>query len=122
MPHVLGNAINSKKGVSGNHTVITLSLMNPAQGTSIRDWHFTDEKVIRIGRAPDNEVVLLSSVVSRHHAELRWEEDQWQLFNLGANGTFIDGEQVVDQAKLTDGATIRLAASGPVIQVRINHS
>lgn len=102
--------------------MITLSLMNPAQGTSIRDWHFTDEKVIRIGRAPDNEVVLLSSVVSRHHAELRWEEDQWQLFNLGANGTFIDGEQVVNQAKLTDGATIRLAASGPIIQVRIAHS
>ncbi len=102
--------------------MITLSLMNPTQGTSIRDWHFTDEQVIRIGRAPDNEVVLLSSVVSRHHVELRRENGDWQLYSLGANGTFINGEQVVEQAKLTDGATIRLAASGPVIQVKIDNS
>ncbi len=102
--------------------MITLSLMNPTQGTSIRDWHFTDEQVIRIGRAPDNEVVLLSSVVSRHHVELRREGDHWQLYSLGANGTFLDGEQVVDQAKLTDGATIRLAVSGPVIRVKIDNS
>lgn len=100
--------------------MITLSLMNPAQGTSIRDWSFKDETVIRIGRAPDNEVVLLSSVVSRHHVELRRENNHWALFSLGANGTFIDGEQVTDQAKLLDGATIRLAASGPIIQVKID--
>ncbi|APB35033.1 serine/threonine kinase protein [Gloeomargarita lithophora Alchichica-D10] len=101
--------------------MITLSLMNPAQGTSIRDWSFTEETVIRIGRAPDNEVVLLSSVVSRHHVELRRERAHWEIFSLGANGTFIDGEQVTDQAKLMDGATIRLAASGPIIQVKIDH-
>ncbi|MEN9208524.1 MAG: FHA domain-containing protein [Gloeomargarita sp. GMQP_bins_120] len=104
----------------GKAAVITLSLMNPVQGTSIRDWCFKDEKVIRIGRAPDNEVVLLSSVVSRHHVELRHENGQWELLSLGANGTFIDGEPVTDKTKLVDGATIRLAASGPIIQVRID--
>lgn len=119
LPRTMGTL---NRALTGRLTVITLSLMNPAQGTSIRDWNFKDETVIRIGRAPDNEVVLLSSVVSRHHVELRWENNHWELFSLGANGTFIDGEPVTDQVKLMDGATIRLAASGPIIQVKIDNS
>lgn len=100
--------------------MITLSLLHPVQGTSIRDWAFPQEAVIRMGRAPDNEVVLLSSVVSRHHAELRLEGGLWSLVSLGANGTFLDGQQVTTQAKVTNGSTIRLAPSGPVIQVQIS--
>jgi pSer/pThr/pTyr-binding forkhead associated (FHA) protein len=57
-------------------------------------------------------------VVSRHHLEIRQVEAGWEVVNLGANGAYINGEAI---AKITvqDGMIIRLASSGPKIQIHI---
>jgi pSer/pThr/pTyr-binding forkhead associated (FHA) protein len=65
----------------------------------MQKWSFESEPVIRIGRVDDNHVVLFSSVVSRHHAELRRQPRYWEIVGLGANGTFINGEKIT-QAKI----------------------
>ncbi len=98
--------------------MITLTLLHPVQSTPVQSWSFEKENVIRIGRAVDNHVVLYSAVVSRHHVELRRTGPIWEVVNLGTNGTYLDGKRI-HQAPLTDGGTIRLARSGPNIQVRI---
>jgi pSer/pThr/pTyr-binding forkhead associated (FHA) protein len=78
------------------------------------------EDIIRIGRATDNHVILFSAVVSRHHAELRWSEASgWQLFNISPNGTYMDGE-AVKTLTVVDGMVIRLATSGPKIQIKVD--
>jgi pSer/pThr/pTyr-binding forkhead associated (FHA) protein len=78
------------------------------------------EDIIRIGRGTDNHVILFSAVVSRHHAELRWTEiDGWQLINISANGIYINGEAIKTVA-VADGMVIRLATSGPKIQITVN--
>ncbi|WP_306326784.1 FHA domain-containing protein [Streptomyces venezuelae] len=53
---------------------------------------------IRIGRAPDNDVVVPDLVVSRRHAELRAHPDgTYWIHDLGShNGTFLNGSPVVD--------------------------
>ncbi|SED94990.1 FHA modulated ABC efflux pump with fused ATPase and integral membrane subunits [Streptomyces sp. TLI_105] len=53
---------------------------------------------IRIGRAPDNDVVVSDLVVSRRHAELRAHPDgTYWIHDLGShNGTFLNGAPVVD--------------------------
>ncbi|WP_329625328.1 FHA domain-containing protein [Streptomyces sp. NBC_01255] len=53
---------------------------------------------IRIGRAPDNDVVVSDLVVSRRHAELRAKPDgTYWIHDLGShNGTFLNGRRVVD--------------------------
>ncbi|MEU0403720.1 FHA domain-containing protein [Streptomyces sp. NPDC006197] len=53
---------------------------------------------IRIGRAPDNDVVVADLVVSRQHAELRAHPDgTYWIHDLGShNGTFLNGAPVVD--------------------------
>ena len=95
---------------------IVLSLLN---SIPVQSWTFTSGDAIRIGRATDNQVILFSAVVSRHHAELRWDETSgWQLVNLSSNGTYIDGEAVVN-TKVIDGMTLRLATSGPKIQIKL---
>jgi eukaryotic-like serine/threonine-protein kinase len=99
--------------------VITLTLLHPVQSTPVQSWNFENEPVIRIGRAVDNHVVLYSAVVSRHHVELRRTGLLWEVVNLGTNGTYLDGKRV-HQAPLTDGGVIRLARSGPNIQVRFS--
>ena len=43
----------------------------PLQSTPLQSWKFADESIIRIGRALDNQFVLYSAVVSRHHVEVR---------------------------------------------------
>jgi len=77
--------------------------------------------VIRIGRSTDNHVILYSAVVSRHHVELRQlENNQWEIVSLGANGTYLDGKQI-SKVPVLDGVVIRLARSGPNIQIQIGN-
>jgi pSer/pThr/pTyr-binding forkhead associated (FHA) protein len=99
-------------------SVITLTLLHPGQSVPIQNWAFETESTIRIGRAADNEVVLLSSVVSRHHLEIRPNGTDWELVNLGANGTFINQKRI-SKILAVDGMIFRLAATGPQIQIHI---
>ena len=53
-------------------------------------------KVLRIGRADDNDVVVADLRVSRRHAELRRRPGgEWEIVDLGShNGTFLNGQQI----------------------------
>lgn len=99
--------------------MITLTLLHPVQSTPVQSWSFEQDPVIRIGRAVDNHVVLYSAVVSRYHVELRQTGTQWEVVNIGTNGTYLDGKRV-HQAPLADGNIMRLARSGPNIQIHID--
>jgi pSer/pThr/pTyr-binding forkhead associated (FHA) protein len=101
-------------------TVITLTLLHPSQATPLQHWQFgNDQSTILIGRALDNHVVLYSAVVSRRHLEIRRNDrDDWELENLGANGTFLNGKPIKKTA-VVNGMVVRLAASGPQIQIRL---
>ncbi len=99
-------------------SAIVLNLLN---SIPMQSWTFTSEEVIRIGRATDNNAILFSAVVSRHHAELRWSEiDGWQLVNMSPNGTYIDGEPI-KIVSVADGTILRLATSGPKIQIKLKN-
>jgi len=101
--------------------VITLTLLHPIQSIPVQSWTFEQESVIRIGRSTDNHVILYSAVVSRHHVELRRVDGHWEIINLGANGTYLDGKRIT-QVPVTDGVIVRLARSGPNIQIHIGSS
>lgn len=98
--------------------MITLTLLHPLQHIPVQTWVFDQEPVIRIGRSTDNHVVLYSAVVSRHHVEVRRSGSSWEIVSIGTNGTYLDGKRIT-QAPVIDGVIIRLARSGPNIQIRI---
>ncbi|HAT14922.1 MAG TPA: hypothetical protein DCS91_16310 [Microcoleaceae bacterium UBA11344] len=98
--------------------MIKLTLLHPLQSIPIRSWSFEDEQVIRIGRSTENQVVLFSAVVSRRHIELRRTGLTWELINLGANGTYLDGKPIA-KVPVVDGLIVHLAHSGPIIQINI---
>jgi ABC-type multidrug transport system ATPase subunit/ABC-type multidrug transport system permease subunit len=56
-------------------------------------------KALRIGRGPDNGLVLSDLNVSRHHAELRKSPaGSYEIVDLGShNGTFVNGQRVTSQ-------------------------
>jgi pSer/pThr/pTyr-binding forkhead associated (FHA) protein len=97
---------------------IVLTLLHPLQAVPVQSWTFDTNTPIRIGRSTNNDVVLYSAVVSRHHVEIAPRESGWELVNLGANGTYIDGKRVTKMS-IVDGTLMRLASSGPQIQIRI---
>lgn len=98
--------------------MITLSLLHPLNRTPLQHWTFEKESVIRIGRSTDNDVILYSAVVSRHHVELRPTDQGWDVVSIGTNGTYLDGKRIT-QVPAEDGIVIRLARSGPNIQIRL---
>lgn len=98
--------------------MITLCLLHLQKSTPVQCWSFKDELLIRIGRAVDNQVVLYSAVVSRHHVELRRVGNDWEFVNLSANGTYVKGERV-HSGLVVEGSIIRLALSGPQLLIHL---
>ncbi len=74
------------------------------------------EGVLRIGRAPDNDIVTQgqqSATVSLYHLEISGEGGRYRVRDVGStNGTYIDGEQVSD-AEVHPPSVIRLGSNGP---------
>src|SRR5690348_5674118 len=66
----------------------------------------------RIGRAPDNDLVLDDLIVSRYHAELRGTPDGgYEITDLGShNGTYVNGRRVSAQP-VTDRDTVGIGHS-----------
>ena len=66
-------------------------------------------KVMKIGRRPDNDIVVSDLGVSKQHAELRMSPTgRYQIIDLGShNGTFVNGTRV-NQAELKDNDIIAI--------------
>jgi ABC transport system ATP-binding/permease protein len=63
----------------------------------------------RIGRAPDNDIVIPDLLVSRHHAELRQSRSALEIVDLGSsNGVFLDGTLVQRRSVVHEGSIISI--------------
>ncbi len=61
-----------------------------------------------LGRDPANAIQIHDSEVSRHHAEIRLQEDRHLLVDLGSsNGTYVNGRRIT-QAELATGDHIQI--------------
>lgn len=99
--------------------MVTLTLLHPEASTPLREWNFQSQSTIRIGRSPDNDIILNDPLVSRHHLELKRMPSPsgslWQMVNQGTNGTFLNGV-LVSRGLVPDEALIRLAREGPMLK------
>lgn len=99
--------------------MLILTLLDAQGQASLKQWRFEREAVVRIGRAPDNQVVLDNDLISRYHLELRRVGTTgWQLLSRGTNGTFINGSRV-DQGDVVDGTRLQLAQGGPLLELQL---
>jgi len=58
------------------------------------EYDFRPGQTVKIGRSPDNTVIVPDPLVSREHAEIRWQTNGWILDDLGKGRTFVDGVAV----------------------------
>ena len=69
-----------------------------------------NEEITTMGRGLENTLVLDDKAVSRHHAKIVEENEGYTLFDLqSSTGTFLNGEQLQEQALLKSGDKIFLA-------------
>ena len=76
--------------------------------------HPVRDGITRIGRGPDNDIVISeAAMVSSHHVEIRKEGDSYRLFDLNStNGCYLNGERV-SEGLLEPACAIRLGNDGP---------
>ncbi len=78
--------------------------------------YFLDGAVTRIGRNPDNDIVMRgadAAVVSGKHAEIHAAGPAFRIKDLGStNGTFVNGRRVTEIVQQAP-CTIQLGAGGP---------
>jgi len=85
-------AAGTPAGTAGGPGTAAEDLGRRGPPTSVRRLPAT---TLRIGRAPDNDIVVDELEVSRYHAELRRVNGGYQITDLGShNGTFVNGQQV----------------------------
>jgi hypothetical protein len=71
---------------------------------------FIDGPVLLIGRDDTCDLVIPERQVSRYHASISIERDQYLLRDLDSkNGTFVNGREVEDAHALQDGDEIQIA-------------
>lgn len=103
--------------------MVILTRIDPQDKTPIARWEFPDQPKIRIGRAADNDIVLLDPPVSRYHLEIEnmggpGSQELWRLLSLGTNGTFVN-HKLVTQEFLVAGSQIQLATNGPILHFHL---
>jgi len=90
---------------------IQLRVQRPTSAALVDLWgraHQLDPRTL-IGRQIDaHGLAVLEPSVSRHHAHLTLDNDQWTVRDLGsANGTYIDDKLVESPTTVVDGTRVR---------------
>ena len=94
-------------GFRGNPRLLVSGPDGGPDGGHQRTYEITTPLGI-LGRGTDSDLLLVDPGVSRHHAEIRVEDGEVVLVDLGStNGTFVNG-QPVRRVPLTDGTRVTL--------------
>jgi len=84
---------------------------------AVQEFHFSES--FRIGRAEDCQLCIQDEFVSRVHAEIRLQDGEWWVRDLGSsNGVYI-GEQRVERTRVLENLTIRLGVAGPELKLQL---
>lgn len=75
-----------------------------------RRWPLDRNRAISIGRSEECDIALPDRQVSRFHARLSWQGEQFVVEDLGSkNGTRVNGQEVKTPVGLNDGDEIQIA-------------
>ncbi|MEP7038549.1 MAG: FHA domain-containing protein, partial [Acidobacteriota bacterium] len=96
-------------------------LVEEQHGKQLPEQSF-NQTVIRIGRDADDCQIIFDStkfsMVSRRHAELRWENGKWFLHDLNSTfSTFIDGQKITEPHPINFGSVLQFGSAGPILHV-----
>lgn len=78
------------------------------------------EDSITIGRSNENDVIIKDPYISKKHLSIVKDEDEYYLEDLNsANGTYLNGDRIMDAVKLNNGDRIQF---GRIEFLFVNHN
>jgi len=91
----------AKAQMAGSVTILTGH--DPGAVFEIKEGH------TEMGRSPDVQIPIADAGLSRRHARISMEGDDYFIEDLGStNGTFLDGVKLTERRKLINGARIQV--------------
>src|SRR4051812_25850068 len=81
----------------------------------LQSWTFEGDVLIRIGRAPDNDIVFAHPGVSRSHAYMRLVDGEWSVFSVSQQGLYYGVHRLMELA-LRPGMVFQLGRNGPSLR------
>ncbi len=123
---LLGRFLNDSDEKTRVTDVVQAGLPDQGTGTDCLVVIYTTEKALlgkrfvlegstlRIGRGPDNQIVLEGDSVSRRHTHLekRGGQNWYAVDDRSTNGTYVNEDQIPGEVRLTNGDRIKV---GPTI-------
>ncbi len=83
---------------------------------------FEPGETVRIGRSPDNAVIVSDPIVSRDHARITWRSGGWVLDDLGKGRTFVGGLPIAS-VSVQQPLDVRLATlRGPELRIELTEN
>ena len=80
-------------------------------GPLVGNAYQVTKSIIHLGREPGNDVVISDPSVSRHHAEISWNNGVWSIKKLASQNILTINQKDIQQvAPLNDGDTIGFGA------------
>jgi len=71
-----------------------------------------------VGRSQESDLVVDHNTVSRQHATIKLEGEQFYLYDMAStNGTFVNDEQIHEPTALVDGMTVRFGERAFIFKV-----
>ena len=110
--------------ITGDSTT-KASIANDLQITLVDHNYNTNKKAtfsssFSIGRGRDNDYIVTSNMVSRHHLTINIEYGEWYIQDLNStNGIYIDDTRITGNYKLTFPTMIHLGKEGPLLQLQL---
>jgi len=80
---------------------------------------FPGSQTVSIGRSSESDIYLpdFGTTISRCHAVVLFDGQNWEYYNLGVNGSYRNGKKI-EAVTLRDKVAIRLGKRGPILQLR----
>ena len=92
--------------------MVTLDYLSPEGEAGIAAQgviQFVDNRLMTIGRSPDNNIVLPAPTVSHYHAEVEKIGQRYRVRDLrSSNGTFVNGKSVQGETWVNPGDAIQI--------------
>jgi len=100
-------------------TLMSVTVVAPDGDVTMRR-EFDPRDSISIGRSSESDIVLkgFGDRISRCHAVLLFDGHAWEFYNLGVNGTYVDGHKT-DTLVIESKAVVRLGKRGPLLRFEV---
>jgi pSer/pThr/pTyr-binding forkhead associated (FHA) protein len=94
-PAILGGPTRPLRQATGGGAQAELTIES---GPDAGHTHRAGDTALRLGRSPDNDLILRDPATSGHHARVELRGEQFWIVDLGStNGTLVNGEPIQEK-------------------------